>query len=144
MLTKALTSVQEPRAGPQGRPGRFPPTVHVPQTSRSSEQPHVVTGTTSNWTTGTLRRWIVLLTTHHHMNGTWKANHQVDATHTAMLLIALVLAVVLSGLIAAAAFAVARWGQSPLPDCVTRGAKAFATTMTVCSAVAATVLSILR
>ncbi|MGW2892473.1 hypothetical protein ACWDDN_45690 [Streptomyces griseoruber] len=68
----------------------------------------------------------------------------MNPTHTVMLLMALMLAVMLSGLIALAAFAVARWGGAPLPDSVSSGGKAFATTLTVCSAVTAVVLTIVR
>jgi hypothetical protein len=68
----------------------------------------------------------------------------MDPAHTAMLLIFLTLAVLLSGLVAAVAFAVARWGGAPVPDCITRGGRAFATSLTVCSAVGAAVLSVLR
>ncbi|MEU9313470.1 hypothetical protein [Streptomyces sp. NPDC048256] len=68
----------------------------------------------------------------------------MNSTHTVMVLMALTLAVMLSALIAVIAFAVARWGGAPVPVSVIAGGRAFATTLTVCSAVAAVVLTIVR
>ncbi|KUJ53787.1 hypothetical protein ACZ90_66575 [Streptomyces albus subsp. albus] len=61
----------------------------------------------------------------------------MNDTRTAMVLMAIVLGVVISILVAGAAFAVARWGGDRVPECVSTSAKAFATTLTVISAVAA-------
>ncbi|MER8045987.1 hypothetical protein [Streptomyces sp. NPDC094032] len=65
-------------------------------------------------------------------------------THTAMLLLMVGLAVVFSCLVAGAAFAVARWGGSPLPECVARSGKAFATALTVISAVVAVGVAVVK
>ncbi|MFE5482975.1 hypothetical protein [Streptomyces sp. NPDC056527] len=68
----------------------------------------------------------------------------MNVTHTAMLLMTIGLAVVFSLLAAAAAFAVARWGGAPVPECVSRSGRAFATTLTVISAVLAVVITVVK
>ncbi|MFD9406920.1 hypothetical protein ACFWBN_07820 [Streptomyces sp. NPDC059989] len=65
----------------------------------------------------------------------------MNVTHAAMVAMTIGLAVVFSFLVAGAAFAVARWSGSPVPECVSRSGKAFATTLTVISAVLVVVLT---
>ncbi|MFC8276815.1 hypothetical protein ACFUJR_30675 [Streptomyces sp. NPDC057271] len=65
----------------------------------------------------------------------------VNLTHTAMLALSIALGVILSLLAAGAAFAVARWGGSPVPACVAASGKAFATSLMVFSAVLAVVVT---
>ena len=68
----------------------------------------------------------------------------MNVTHTAIVLMAIGLAVVFSLLVAGAAFAVARWGGSPVPLCVAVCGKAFATALTVISAVLAVALAVFK
>ncbi|MFB6823981.1 hypothetical protein ACFCXA_20585 [Streptomyces virginiae] len=68
----------------------------------------------------------------------------MNVTQAAVLALMIGLAVVFSCLVAGAAFAVARWGGSPVSECVSRSGKAFATSLTVISAVLVVVLSTVR
>lgn len=68
----------------------------------------------------------------------------MSVTHTAILLISLGLAVVISLLVAGAAFAVTRWGGSTVPECLSVSGKAFATALTVISAVLAVLITFIR
>ncbi|MFJ8645129.1 hypothetical protein ACIRNI_03230 [Streptomyces sp. NPDC093546] len=68
----------------------------------------------------------------------------MSLTHTAMLVLSITLALVLSLLTAGAAFAVARWGGSPVPACIATSGKAFATSLSVISAVLVVVVTVVK
>ncbi|MFJ9577976.1 hypothetical protein ACIRQF_16610 [Streptomyces sp. NPDC101191] len=68
----------------------------------------------------------------------------MSLTHTAMLVLSITLAVALSLLAASAAFAVARWGGSPVPACIAASGKAFATSLSVISAVLVVVVTVVK
>ncbi|MCX4398487.1 MULTISPECIES: hypothetical protein [unclassified Streptomyces] len=68
----------------------------------------------------------------------------MSPTHTAMLLMAVALAVMSACLVAGIAFAVARWGGAPVPEAVARSGRAFASALTVISAVMAVVVTVLK
>ncbi|MFF6888694.1 hypothetical protein ACFY9F_36590 [Streptomyces sp. NPDC012421] len=65
-------------------------------------------------------------------------------TYTALLMMVVGLAVIVSILAAGAAFAVARWGGDPTPRCVAASGRAFVTTLTVFAAVLAVVISAIK
>ncbi|WP_326764029.1 hypothetical protein OG978_05100 [Streptomyces sp. NBC_01591] len=68
----------------------------------------------------------------------------MNLTHTAVLLMAVALAVIFACLVAGIAFAVARWGGAQVPEALARSGKALATTLTVVSAVMAVVVTVLK
>ncbi|MGW6569302.1 hypothetical protein [Streptomyces sp. NPDC054975] len=68
----------------------------------------------------------------------------MDATHTLMVLLFIGLAVIFSFLVAGVAFAVARWGGSPVPESVSTSGKAFAMALMVISAVLAVILAVFK
>lgn len=68
----------------------------------------------------------------------------MSLTHTAMLVLSIVLAMVLSLLAAGVAFAIARWGGSPVPVCIAASGKAFATSLSVISAVLVVVITVVK
>lgn len=68
----------------------------------------------------------------------------MTVTHILMVLLSLGLAVLFSFLVAGVAFAVARWGGSPVPESVSTSGKAFAMALMVISAVLAVVLAVLK
>ncbi|MCX0241818.1 hypothetical protein [Streptomyces drozdowiczii] len=68
----------------------------------------------------------------------------MNVTHTLMALMGIGLAVVCSFFVAGVAFAVARWGGSPVPESVSTSGKAFATALMVISAVLALVLGVFK
>ncbi|MEV0000439.1 hypothetical protein [Streptomyces sp. NPDC050848] len=68
----------------------------------------------------------------------------MDVTHILVVLLSVGLAVVVSFLVAGVAFAVARWGGSPVPESVSTSGKAFAMALMVISAVLAVVLAVFK
>ncbi|MET9351204.1 hypothetical protein [Streptomyces termitum] len=68
----------------------------------------------------------------------------MNTTHTALLMMVIGLAVIVSTLVAGAAFAVARWGGEPTPRCVAASGKAFVTTLTVLAAMLAVVVTAIK
>ncbi|MGW1124378.1 hypothetical protein [Streptomyces sp. NPDC002526] len=68
----------------------------------------------------------------------------MNVTHTLMVLMGIGLAVVFSFFVAGVAFAVARWGGSPVPASVSTSGKAFATALMVISAVLAVILGVFK
>ncbi|AJE87475.1 hypothetical protein SLNWT_7099 [Streptomyces albus] len=68
----------------------------------------------------------------------------MNVTHTLMALMGIGLAVVFSFFVAGVAFAIARWGGSPVPESVSTSGKAFATALMVISAVLAVVLGVFK
>ncbi|MFJ7200967.1 MULTISPECIES: hypothetical protein [unclassified Streptomyces] len=68
----------------------------------------------------------------------------MNVTHTLMALMGIGLAVVFSLFVAGVAFAIARWGGSPVPESVSTSGKAFATALMVISAVLAVVLGVFK
>ncbi|MEV0011097.1 hypothetical protein AB0M10_28655 [Streptomyces sp. NPDC051840] len=66
----------------------------------------------------------------------------MEVTHVLMVLLSIGLALVFSLLVAGVAFAVARWGGSPVPESLSTSGKAFATALMVISAVLAVVLAV--
>ncbi|MFF6778971.1 hypothetical protein ACFY8W_36215 [Streptomyces sp. NPDC012637] len=68
----------------------------------------------------------------------------MDVTHTLVVLLSIGLAVVFSFLVAGIAFAVARWGGSPVPESVSTSGKAFAMALMVISAVLAVVIAVFK
>ncbi|MCX5395657.1 hypothetical protein [Streptomyces sp. NBC_00102] len=68
----------------------------------------------------------------------------MNVTHTLMALMGIGLAVVFSLFVAGVAFAIARWGGSPVPESVSTSGKAFATALMAISAVLAVVLGVFK
>ncbi|MFG2867397.1 hypothetical protein [Streptomyces sp. NPDC048338] len=68
----------------------------------------------------------------------------MNVAQTAIVLMAISLAVVFSLVVAGAAFAVARWGGGEVPDCVATSGKAFAMTLTLLSGVLAVVIAVVK
>ncbi|MFF2305961.1 hypothetical protein ACFVVP_26060 [Streptomyces sp. NPDC058128] len=68
----------------------------------------------------------------------------MNTTHTALLMMVISLAVIVSILAAGAAFAVTRWGGEPVSRCVAAFGKTFGTTLTVLAAVLTVVITAIR
>ncbi|WP_406459533.1 hypothetical protein OG782_37185 (plasmid) [Streptomyces sp. NBC_00876] len=68
----------------------------------------------------------------------------MSVTHTAVLLLVIGLAVIFSCLVAGIAFGVARWGGAPAPESLARSGKAFATSLTVLSALIAVIVAVVK
>ncbi|MFD5871686.1 hypothetical protein [Streptomyces sp. NPDC060322] len=68
----------------------------------------------------------------------------MNATHILLVLFGIGLSVVFSLFVAGIAFAVARWGGSPVPESVSTSGKAFAMALMVISAVLAVVLGVFK
>ncbi|MFI5726780.1 hypothetical protein [Streptomyces cyaneofuscatus] len=66
----------------------------------------------------------------------------MNVTQILMVLMGIGLAAVFSFLVAGVAFAIARWGGSPVPESVSTSGKAFAMALMVISAVLAVVLGV--
>ncbi|MFB7429448.1 hypothetical protein ACFC0K_39945 [Streptomyces hydrogenans] len=68
----------------------------------------------------------------------------MNTTHTALLMLVISLAVIVSALAAAVAFAVSRWGGEQVPQCVAASGKAFAATLTVLAGVLVVVVTSMK
>ncbi|MFD3876620.1 hypothetical protein [Streptomyces microflavus] len=68
----------------------------------------------------------------------------MNPTHVLMVSLGVGLVVVFSFFVAGVAFAVARWGGSPVPESVSTSCKAFAMALMVISAVLAVLVGILK
>ncbi|MFB8106864.1 hypothetical protein ACFC3O_29310 [Streptomyces sp. NPDC056007] len=68
----------------------------------------------------------------------------MNVTHILMVLMGISLTVIVAFFVAGVAFAIARWGESPVPESVATSGKAFAMALMVISTVLALVLAIFK